>query len=206
VRFHVDIASGQKTGYYYDHRVTRRKVRQLAAGRTVLDVFSYTGSFAVNAALGGAARVLGVDVSGQACEVARANAELNGVAGACEFVAADAFEYLAALARRGESFDLVNLDPPAFIKGQREKKGGLKGYRSINALAMRLLARDGVLVSSSCSHYLFWQDLLDVLVAAAQDAHRSFTILDRTTQGPDHPVLLAMPESEYLRGFALRVN
>jgi 23S rRNA (cytosine1962-C5)-methyltransferase len=205
-RFYVDIGGGQKSGYYFDHRLTRRRVRTLARDRSVLDVFCYTGSFTVNAALGGATRVLSVDVASGACEVGKANAQLNGVADRCEFVAADAFEYLAALLRRGERFELINLDPPAFIKAQKEKSGGLKGYRAINSLAMRLLAPGGVLVSSSCSHYLFWQDLLDVLVTAAQDAGRSFTILDRTTQGPDHPVLLAMPESEYLRGFILRLN
>jgi len=97
-------------------------------------------------------------------------------------------------------------DPPAFIKAQKDKNAGMRGYRQINALAMKLLPPGGILVSSSCSHYLFWQDMLDMLVAAAQDADRSFTILDRTTQGPDHPVLLSMPESEYLRGFKLQVS
>jgi len=205
-RFRVDVGSGQKTGYYFDHRLTRRKVRQLASGRKVLDVFSYTGSFAVNAALGGAGRVLAVDESAPALSLARENAELNSVADRCEFVAADAFAFLARLARIGERFDLINLDPPAFIKGQKEKAAGLKGYRAINALAMRLLSPGGILVTSSCSHYLFWQEMLDMLALAAQDAGRSFTILDRTTQGPDHPVLLSMPETEYLRGFVLRLT
>ena len=206
VKFYVDIARGQKTGYYFDHRLTRRKVRQLARDRRVLDVFCYTGSFAINAALGGAREVIAVDESVAACTMAGTNAELNQVAERCQFVVADAFQLLTQFVKEGRQFDLVNLDPPAFIKAQKEKQGGLRGYRTINTLAMKLLAPGGILVSSSCSHYLFWQDMLDMLVAAAQDAGRCFTILDRSTQGPDHPVLLSMPESEYLRCFILQVS
>jgi len=203
--FYVDVTHGQKTGYYYDHRLTRRKVRALAAGRRVLDVFSYTGSFAVHAALGGAEHVLAVDASVTAASMATHNSVLNGVDGRCEFATADAFTALSELDHQGQRFDLVNLDPPAFIKAQKDRNAGLRAYRQVNTLAMRLLSPGGILVSSSCSHYLFWQDLLDMLVGAAQAAERSFTILDRTTQGPDHPILLSMPESEYLRGFVLQV-
>ena len=205
-RFYVDVAGGQKTGYYFDHRLTRRKVRQLSAGRKVLDVFSYTGSFAINATLGGAESVLAVDASAAAATIATDNSVLNGVAERCQFATDNAFTALAELDAQGRKFDLVNLDPPAFIKAQKDKNAGMRGYRQINALAMKLLPAGGILVSSSCSHYLFWQDMLDMLVVAAQDAGRSFTILDRTTQGPDHPVLLSMPESEYLRGFILQVS
>ncbi|MEO0078416.1 MAG: class I SAM-dependent rRNA methyltransferase [candidate division WOR-3 bacterium] len=206
VRFRVDIAAGQKTGYYFDHRLTRRKVREMARDRSVLDAFCYTGSFAVNAALGGATRVVALDASDSACRMARINAELNGVAERCEFVVADAFRTLAQMGRDGVRFDLVCLDPPAFVKRRQEKDAGLRGYRTINALGMKLLTDGGILVTSSCSHYLFWQDMLDMLVSAAQDAGRTFTILDRSTQGPDHPVLLSMPESEYLRCFVLQVH
>jgi 23S rRNA (cytosine1962-C5)-methyltransferase len=204
-KFYVDVTGGQKTGYYFDHRLTRRKVRQLSAGRKVLDVFSYTGSFAINAALGGAESVLAVDASAAAATIATENSVLNGVADKCTFATDNAFTVLAAMANEGRRFDLINLDPPAFIKAQKDKNAGLRGYREVNGLAMRLLSPGGVLVSSSCSHYLFWQDMLDMLVAASQDAGREFTILDRTTQGSDHPVLLSMPESEYLRGFVLQV-
>lgn len=223
-RFEVDIANGQKTGYYYDQRTTRRRVREMARGRDFLDVFCYTGGFAINAALGGARRVVGVDGSVAAANIAVANARLNGVSSQCEFVVAEAFRFLKQLCRmRGaernresgfgtageeqelRDFDMICLDPPAFIKSRREKEGGMQGFRTINALAMKALPRGGILVSCSCSHYLFWQDMLDMLVAAAQEAGRSFTIIDRTTQGPDHPVLLSMPESEYLRCFFLRV-
>jgi len=206
VRFRVDIAAGQKTGYYFDHRLTRRKVREMARDKSVLDVFCYTGSFAINAALGGAVRVLALDASEAACQMARVNAELDGVADRCEFVTADAFRALAQMVHSRTRFDLVCLDPPAFIKRRREKDAGLRGYRTMNALGMQLLSEGGVLVTSSCSHYLFWQDMLDVLVSAAQDAGRTFTIVERSTQGPDHPVLLSMPESEYLRCFVLRMH
>ncbi len=206
VKFYVDAAGGQKTGYYFDHRLTRRKVRELSAGRKILDVFSYTGSFAINAALGGAESVLAVDASAAAATIATDNSVLNGVADKCQFATDNAFTALAELDAQGRKFDLINLDPPAFIKAQKDKNAGMRGYRQINALAMKLLPAGGILVSSSCSHYLFWQDMLDMLVAAAQDVGREFTILDRTTQGPDHPVQLSLPESEYLRGFILQVS
>jgi 23S rRNA (cytosine1962-C5)-methyltransferase len=205
VRFGVDIALGQKTGYYYDQRVTRRRVRKLAPGRTFLDVFSYSGGFAVNAALGGAERVVAVDGSAKACSLGAANAELNGVGDRCEFRTEDAFRYLRLLGSGTPEFDMICLDPPAFIKSKKEKEGGLRGFRVINTLAMKALPKGGILVTCSCSHYLFWQDMLDMLAAAAQDAGRSFTILERTTQGADHPVLLGMSESEYLRCFFLQV-
>ncbi len=206
VRFYVDIASGQKTGYFFDHRLTRQKVRKLAKNRRVLDVFSYTGSFAINAALGGAKEVVAVDISPEACEMAKRNAILNRVEGGCRFFTADAFEFMNDLFKKGERFELVNLDPPSFIKQQRQKSSGIKGFLRINRLAMKLLSPGGILVSSSCSHYLFWQDLLDVIGSAAQELGRGFTILDRSTQGPDHPVLPRMPESEYLRCLIVQVN
>ncbi len=199
VRFYVDIAGGQKTGYFFDHRLTRQKVRKLSKNRKVLDVFSYTGSFAINAALGGAVEVTGVDISPAAVAMAKSNARLNGVDDICNFVVADAFDFMHELSRKGARFDLINLDPPSFIKSQKEKASGIGGYIKINTLAFKLLKPGGILVSSSCSHYLFWQDLLDVLAKAAQDAGRTFIILDRSTQGPDHPILPQMPESEYLR-------
>jgi 23S rRNA (cytosine1962-C5)-methyltransferase len=205
VSFGVDIAAGQKTGYYFDHRLTRQRARALAAGRSVLDVFSYTGSFAVNAALGGAREVVAVDASQSACRLAERNAALNDVAGRCTFAVGNAFEYLAELGRQGRRFGLICLDPPAFIKSRREHAAGLRGYRQLNGLAMRLLDSGGILISSSCSHHLLWPELLGVLMQAAEDAGRSFVILDRLTQGPDHPVLLSMPESEYLRCLVLQV-
>ncbi|MGQ9708686.1 MAG: hypothetical protein ACUVUR_07440, partial [bacterium] len=124
----------------------------------------------------------------------------------CEFVCADAFEFMALLIKKGERFDLINLDPPAFIKSQRQKKSGSKGFIKINRMAMRLLSRGGILVSSSCSHYFFWQDLLDCISNAAQEVGRTFVILDRSTQGPDHPVIPQMPETEYLRCLIVQMD
>lgn len=204
-RFEVDIVHGNKTGYFFDQRLTRQRVRRLARGRAFLDVFSYTGGFAVNAALGGAKRVLAVDSSAAACGIGATNAELNGVTDRCEFHVEEAFRFLKRLGTKPGEFDMICLDPPSFIKSRRERQGGLQGYRTINSLAMRALAPGGMLVSCSCSHHLFWQDMLDMLARAAQDAGRSFVITERTTQGPDHPVLLSMPETEYLRCFFLRV-
>jgi len=205
VRFEADILHGQKTGHYFDQRVTRRKVRRIAEGRSVLDVFCYTGGFAVNAALGGATRVEAVDSSDAACRLAVRNAELNGVEQRCRFVVAEAAEHLKRLDRDGTRFDLVCLDPPSYIRSRREREAGRRAFRRVNALAMRLLSPTGILVTSSCSHHLSWQDMFDVLCAAAQDAGRDFMLLDRSTQGPDHPVLLSMPESEYLRSVFLGV-
>jgi len=203
VRFAASIETGQKTGFYFDQRLTRQKFRELARGRKVLDVFSYSGGFAVNAALGGAEHVMAVDSSAPACELARANAALNGVAERCEVIAADAFEFLSG-AKPG--FDLICLDPPSFAKSARERMRGLRGFARLNTMAMRLLSKDGMLVTCSCSNHLSWQDLAQSLARAASDTGRDFVILDRLTQGPDHPVLLAMPETEYLRCFVLLVR
>ncbi len=205
-KFYVDIKGGQKTGYFFDHRLTRAKVRTLSQGRNVLDVFCYTGGFSINSALGGAKTVTGIDGSVAAIELAKENAKLNQVEKICQFEVGDAFRLLRQYVKEEKRFDLIVLDPPPFIKSLKEKKSGLKGYKEINLQAMKLLNPGGILVTSSCSHYLFWQDLLDILIAAAQDAQRSFKIIDRTTQGPDHPIILSMPETEYLRCFFLTVN
>ncbi|MEO0083940.1 MAG: class I SAM-dependent rRNA methyltransferase [candidate division WOR-3 bacterium] len=205
IKYQVNIQEGQKTGFYYDQRLTRAKVRALAKDKDVLDVFCYTGGFSLNAALGGAKSVLGIDASASAIQLAEENAKLNKLNKLCKFMVADAFTALRTFVRERKKFDLIILDPPPFFKSLKEKPQGLKGYKDINLQAMKLLTEGGILVSSTCSHYLFWQDLLDVLCQAAQDVNRSFKIIDRTTQGPDHPVLLNMPESEYLRCYFLQV-
>jgi 23S rRNA (cytosine1962-C5)-methyltransferase len=206
VKYRVDLMQGQKTGFYYDQRVTRAKIRALSKNKDVFDVFCYTGGFAINAALGQAKSVTAIDASEPAITLARQNAQLNNVASKIKFEIGDAFQILREYARLHRKFDLINLDPPPFFKSQKEKKQGLRGYKDINLQAMRLLKDGGILVSSTCSHYLFWQDLLDVLSQAAQDVNKTFKIIDRTTQGPDHPVLLNMPESEYLRCYFLEVH
>lgn len=205
IKYAVDVKEGQKTGFYYDQRITRAKVRMMSQNKNVLDVFCYTGGFSLNAGLGGANSVLGIDASESVIKLAKENAKLNGVNNICKFQVADAFVALREFVRQRRKFELIILDPPPFFKSQKEKTRGLRGYKDINLQAMNLLTEGGILVSSTCSHYLFWQDLLDVLSAAAQNVGRTFKIIDRTTQGPDHPVLLNMPESEYLRCFFLEV-
>lgn len=205
VKYIVNIQAGQKTGFFYDQRITRQKVQVMSKGKSVLDVFCYTGGFSLNAAKGGAKEVLGIDASEAALELARENAKLNKVHNVCKFINGDAFIVLRELNREKRKFDIIVLDPPPFFKKLSEKPQGIKGYKDINLQAMKLLAEGGMLVSCTCSHYLFWQDLLDVLSQASQDTGKTFKIVDRTTQGPDHPVLLNMPESEYLRCFFLEV-
>jgi 23S rRNA (cytosine1962-C5)-methyltransferase len=205
VKFYVDIKNGQKTGYFFDHRITRRKVRELAKDKKVLDVFCYTGSFSINAALGGAKETLGIDGNHQAIELAKKNAELNKVDKICHFLVGNAFNELRNLYKNGVTFDLIILDPPPFLKSRKELSGALRGYKDINLWAMKLLKPGGILVTSTCSHHFYWQDFLDTLNAAAEDAKKNFRIIERTTQGPDHPILLSMPETEYLRTFFLEV-
>jgi 23S rRNA (cytosine1962-C5)-methyltransferase len=205
IRYFVNIQEGQKTGFYYDQRITRNKVRLLSKNKNVLDIFCYTGGFALNAGSGGAKSVLGIDASETAIKLSQENAGLNKLENICKFQVADAFVFLREMVREHQRYDMIILDPPPFFKTQKEKKRGLRGYKDINLQAMKLLTDGGILVSCTCSHYFFWQDLLDVLSQAAQDIGRSFKIIDRTTQGPDHPVLLSMPESEYLRCFFLEV-
>lgn len=205
LKYKVNIQEGQKTGFYYDQRVTRAKVRALCKDKYVLDVFCYTGGFSLNAGLGEAKAVIGIDASESAIKLAQENALINQLNQVCKFQVADAFTILREFIKEHRKYDLIILDPPPFFKLQREKSRGLRGYKDINLQAMKLLTDGGVLVSSTCSHYLFWQDLLDILTQSAQDVGKSFKIIDRTTQGPDHPVLLSMPESEYLRCFFLEV-
>jgi 23S rRNA (cytosine1962-C5)-methyltransferase len=206
VKYFVNIQEGQKTGFFYDQRITRNKVRLLSKNKNVLDIFCYTGGFALNAGIGEAKSVLGIDASETAIKLSQENANLNKLENICKFQTADAFVFLREMVREHKRFDLIVLDPPPFFKTQKEKKRGLRGYKDINLQAMKLLTDGGILVSCTCSHYFFWQDLLDVLSQAAQDIGRSFKIIDRTTQGPDHPVLLSMPESEYLRCFFLELS
>lgn len=205
VKFYVDIKTGQKTGYFFDHRTTRAKVRVLSHNKNVLDVFCYTGGFSVNAALGKAKSVIGIDTSSSVIDLANENAKLNKVQDICQFEKGDAFEILPDYVKEARNFDLIIVDPPPFIKSIKEKERGLKGYKQINRQAMQLLNTGAILVSSSCSYYVSWQDLLGVLRKAAQDTQRNFRIIDRTTQGPDHPIILNMPETEYLRCYFLEI-
>lgn len=203
VRYTVDVENGQKTGFFLDQKFNRRAVAAMAAGRTVLDCFTHTGSFALNAAKGGAKKVTAVDVSEPACEMARHNAEINGVADRMECVAADVFDLLPTLARG--SYDFVILDPPAFTKSRKTVSNALRGYREINTRAMRLLPRGGYLATASCSHFATDADFRAMLASAARDAAVQLRCIEARGASPDHPVLWGVPETEYLKFYLFQI-
>ena len=204
VRFHAP-ATGQKTGWFYDHRMNRARMAAYVRGRRVLDVFSYVGGWGVQAAAAGAARVTCVDASAPALEFAGRSAELNGVADRVETRRADAFDALMRLAAEGERFGVVVLDPPAFIKRRKDAKAGEEAYRRANQLAMELLEPDGILVSASCSYHMPREGLQDAMLRASRRLGRELQILEEGHQGPDHPVHPAIPETAYLKAFIARV-
>jgi len=199
VSFWVDVARGQKTGHFLDQRFNRAAAARLAPDARVLDAFSYTGGFAIHAARAGAREVLGVEASAWAAEMARDNADLNGVADRCRFEEANAFDFLRALDQAREKFDLVILDPPAFARSLQAVEGAVRGYKEINLRALRLLNPGGYLVTSSCSSHLDPEMFLAVVGDAARDAGRRVLVLEARGQPPDHPVLLGYPESRYLK-------
>ncbi|MDI3280109.1 MAG: class I SAM-dependent rRNA methyltransferase [Bacillota bacterium] len=200
LRFRVDVAAGQKTGYFLDQRLNRRLLEPLVRGGRVLDAFTYTGGFAVHAAFYGAREVWGWDVSAEAVDLARRNAALNGVASLCTFEVQNAFDGLRALAEQGPSFDVVILDPPAFAKAGREEAlaGAVRGYKEINLRALKILRPGGFLVTASCSHHIAPELFLHIVEEAAADAHCRLRRVALTGQPPDHPVLLGVPETRYL--------
>ncbi|NOZ57819.1 MAG: class I SAM-dependent rRNA methyltransferase [Calditrichaeota bacterium] len=204
-RYLVDVLAGQKTGFFLDQRDNRNLVRHHAGGRRVLDAFCYTGGFAVAAAKAGAQEVLGLDSSEEALAAAKENAALNGVAERCEFEQVNVFDRLRSLGREGKRFDLVVLDPPAFAKNKASVAGAFRGYKEINLRALKLLDRGGLLLTCSCSQHMTETLFERMLLEAARDARVEARILRRTTQAADHPVVLGMPESQYLKCFWLRV-
>ncbi|MFI5371429.1 MAG: class I SAM-dependent rRNA methyltransferase [Candidatus Eisenbacteria bacterium] len=195
----VDLHHGQKTGLFLDQRVNRRFAERHAAGRDVLDLFSYQGEWALHAARAGAASVLAVDASQPALDAAARNASRNGLAERIGFRRGDAFDVVRELERTGARFGLVILDPPALIKSRAHLAAGARGYRELNRAAMSLLTEGGTLVTCSCSHHL--DDVLfrQVLLESARAARRPFRVLDWTGEPPDHPQLLAVPETHYLK-------
>jgi len=203
-RFAVDLLRGQKTGFYFDQRDTRAVARSLAGGRRVLDCFCYTGGFAINCALGGASQVLAIDNSVSALDMLKENVRLNGVAPIVTAQHGECFEVLRELDSRHERFDLIILDPPAFIKTKSQLRAGLSGYREINRMAMRLLSPEGVLLTCSCSQNLSLEQFKKMLLQAARGAKRYFRISHFLTQAADHPILQAMPETQYLKGLILQ--
>nr|WP_275437089.1 MULTISPECIES: class I SAM-dependent rRNA methyltransferase [unclassified Halomonas] len=205
VTFAVPVLNGQKTGWFYDHRVNRAWLNGQVAGKRVLDVFSYVGGWGVQAAASGASEVLCVDASGAALEQVARNAELNGVQEQVAIGEGDAFEALAALKADGEQFDVVILDPPAFIKKRKDIPNGERAYSRLNREAMRLLGRDGLLLSASCSMHLASERLVDVVRGAVRHQDRHGQVIFQGHQGPDHPVHPAIPETAYLKALGVRV-
>lgn len=206
VKMLAPLHDGQKTGWFFDQRPNRAMLKPYVQGKRVLDVFSYVGSFAIQTAVFGAKEVLAVDSSRFALEMAEKNAALNGVEKIFNGAEGDAFEVLKALRQEGEQFDVIVVDPPAFIKRKKDHKEGLRAYRRINELAMRLLSDDGLLLSASCSMHLQRDELVDVLRSGGRRLDRHVQVLFEGIQGPDHPVHPAIPETCYLKAFLARIS
>lgn len=205
VRYYVDVQNGQKTGFFLDQKNNRRAIQKLCRDARVLDCFTHTGSFALNAGLAGAAHVLGVDASETGVEQARKNAGLNGLSETVEFVCADVFEMLPELERQGEKYDVVILDPPAFTKSRNSVKNAVRGYREINLRGMKLVRDGGYLATCSCSHFMDQELFARTIRQAADHAHRRLRQVEFHTQAPDHPILWAADESYYLKFFVFQV-
>ena len=198
--FSVNYGEGQKTGFFLDQKYNRQAVARIAKGRRVLDCCTHTGAFALNAAKGGAESVVAVDISESAIALAKKNAELNGFSDRVSFVCCDVFDYLAELEKnKRRDYDLIILDPPAFTKSRATVSAAYRGYREINARAMRLLPRGGYLATCSCSHFMTASLFRNMLHDAASDAGVSLRQIEERQQAPDHPILWNVPETEYLK-------
>ncbi|MBQ8305270.1 MAG: class I SAM-dependent rRNA methyltransferase [Blautia sp.] len=205
VRYEVDVKDGQKTGFFLDQKYNRLAIQKLCRGADVLDCFTHTGSFALNAGIAGAASVLGIDASELAVTQARKNAELNGLADRVSFFCEDVFALLPAFEEEGRSFDVVILDPPAFTKSRNSVKNASKGYREINQRAMKLVKEGGFLATCSCSHFMTQELFSQVIAQAARSAHRRLRQVEFRTQAPDHPILWAADESYYLKFYIFQI-
>jgi len=205
VRFRVDLAEGQKTGFYLDQRENRRAAARYVRGRRVLDMFCYSGAFSLAAATGGAREVLGVDSSEKAVGLARANAELNNLTNV-RFQSGDCFETMEALRAAGERFGTVILDPPKFARSRRAVDEALRAYHWLNRLGVALLEPGGILVTCSCSGHVTREDFFDMLFGVAQQSRRNVQVLEQRGAAPDHPVAVTCVESEYLKCFVCRAG
>lgn len=205
VHYMVDVANGQKTGFFLDQKYNRLAVQKLCKDARVLDCFTHTGSFALNAAYAGAKEVIGVDASELGVEQARKNAALNGLENVASFVCEDVFELLPRLEKEGEKFDVVILDPPAFTKSRNSIKNAIKGYREINLRGMKLVKDGGYLCTCSCSHFMDYELFTKTINQAAHNVHKRLRQVEYRTQAPDHPILWAADESYYLKFYSFQV-
>lgn len=205
VYYAVDVENGQKTGFFLDQKYNRQAVARLARGKRVLDCFTHTGSFALNAARGGAEHVTAVDVSQAAVDMARANAVRNGLDSRMDFLCENVFDLLPRLEKEGCPYDFIILDPPAFTKSRKTTQNALRGYKEINYRAMKMLPRGGYLATASCSHFATEELFCKMLASAAADAGRSLRQIEARQQSPDHPILWNVPETDYLKFFLFQV-
>ncbi len=205
VSFVAPVVAGQKTGWFYDHRLNRARMQQHVAGKKVLDLFSYIGGWGVQALAAGAEHVTCLDASEFALDVATENARLNGAEDRLQTLQGDAFAGCKMLLEEGEKFDVVILDPPAFIQKRKDIRNGEQAYKRMNQLAMRLVARNGVLISASCSMHLQRDRLVDIIRSESRTLDRQAQIFDQGHQGGDHPVHPAIPETDYLKSYFVRL-
>ena len=205
VRYMVDVKDGQKTGFFLDQKYNRKAIQHLCKDAKVLDCFTHTGSFALNAGYGGAKEVTGVDACELAVEQATLNSKLNGMEDRVKFICRDVFELLPELEEKGEKFDVVILDPPAFTKSRNSVKNAVKGYREINLRAMKLVRDGGFLATCSCSHFMTYELFTQTIHQAARNVHKRLRQVEYRTQAPDHPILWAAEESYYLKFYVFQV-
>jgi len=206
IKYLVDVENGQKTGFFLDQKYNRAAVARIAKGKRVLDCFTHTGSFGLNAAMGGAEHVTCVDVSQSAIDMAKENAVRNGLDGKMDFLCEDVFDLLTKLAeRKCSDYDFIILDPPAFTKSRNTVKAAARGYKEISLKAMKILPRGGYLATCSCSHFMTDEMFRKVLASAAKDASVSLRQIEARQQAPDHPVLWNVPETSYLKFYIFQV-
>ncbi|MBP3457591.1 MAG: class I SAM-dependent rRNA methyltransferase [Lachnospiraceae bacterium] len=205
VKYIVDVKDGQKTGFFLDQKYNRLAVQKLCKDARVLDCFTHTGSFALNAGIAGAKEVTGVDASQSAVDQATENAELNGLSDRVRFICEDVFELLPRLEEQKEKYDVVILDPPAFTKSRNSVKNATKGYREINLRAMKLVKDGGYLCTCSCSHFMSYELFTQTIGQAARNVHKRLKQVEYRTQAPDHPILWAADESYYLKFYIFQV-
>ena len=205
IKYGVDFENGQKTGFFLDQKYNRLAVSKIAKGKKVLDCFTHTGSFALNAAKGGAEHVCAVDISESAIEMAKHNAEVNGLSDRMSFKVADVFDLLTNMDNKKEKFDFIILDPPAFTKSRKTVDSAFKGYKDINLRAMKMLPRGGYFATASCSHFMPDELFVKMLRSAAKDAGVELRQIEARQQSPDHPILWNVPETDYLKFYIFQV-